>query len=149
MRVSLSEVLAAARRLRAAIETTPTLLASFERFPRGACGDASELLGQYLSDCGLGDWTYVMAFASRPETMSHGWVEQDGVIADITADQFAMADGFGTPAPVIVTRDRSWHDLHFRSQTKSRQAGLDWWSGPTHEEVAELYRRLRHVADAA
>lgn len=80
---------------------------------------------------------------------SHGWVEQDGVIADITADQFAMIDGFGTPLPVIVTRDRSWHDLHFASQTRSRRAGLDWWSGPTHEEVVDLYRQLRDAADRA
>jgi hypothetical protein len=75
------------------------------------------------------------AFSSGPGIRSHGWVEQDGVIADITADQFATVNGFDTPMSIIVTRDRSWHDLHFASQTRSRQAGLNWWSGPTHEEV--------------
>ncbi len=149
MTTSLPAVLAAARRLRAAIERIPISLASFERFPLGACGDASELLGEYLSDCGLGPWIYVMAFTSGPELRSHGWVEQDGVIADITADQFAAVHGFDTPLPVIVTRDRRWHDLHFPSQTRSRRAGLDWWSGPTHEEVASVYRQLREAAEVA
>lgn len=36
-------------------------LVSFEDFPRGSCGDAAILLGQYFHDCGFGTWIYVSA----------------------------------------------------------------------------------------
>ena len=78
-------------------------LPTFRNFPHGSCGDTSILLGQHLYDRSLGLWEY--AGGERElDLHSHAWIEQDGLIVDITADQFEdMAE------PVIVTRDRSWH----------------------------------------
>lgn len=70
-------------------------------FPNGACGDTSDI-GRYLGEvCGL-DAVYLCA--TRPadsQDQSHAWIEVDGVIVDLTADQF------GEP-PVIVTRSSLW-----------------------------------------
>lgn len=52
----------AATRFRLAIETTEKsrLSAGFRLFPWGSCGDASVLLGKFLEDQGLGDFTLVI-----------------------------------------------------------------------------------------
>ncbi len=73
----------------------------FLRFPAGSCGDASRLLGQWLTDHGLSNLVY--ATAERREK-SHAWLESDELIIDITADQFE--DG---PGAVYVGKDRSFH----------------------------------------
>lgn len=136
------DVHAAARRFRYAIESTSVTLVSFQNFPGGACGDASEMLGEYLRDCGLGDWHYRMGVNERRGT--HAWVERDGALVDITADQFPDLD---QPPPVIAGTDWSWHDRHFPSGASSRIAGLDWWTGPAHAQVSAAYSQLRHIAD--
>ena len=136
------DVLMAARKFRLAIEQSPPKLVSFAFFPAGSCGDASELLGEYFVDSVLGQWVYRTGFG--PSASTHGWIEQEGVIADITADQFVKWDA---PKPVIVTRDRAWHDRYFPTQAGSRPAGLDFWDGPTHDQVALAYAQLRVLAD--
>lgn len=75
---------------------------SFNRFPSGCCGDASDLLGQYLLDAGIKTW-YVCGNHIEHETdeegynrvQSHAWlctedptVTDDYYILDITGDQF-------------------------------------------------------------
>jgi hypothetical protein len=54
-------------------------------FPRGCCGAMSDMLGEYLNSSGIGVFLYVRA---NREMASHAWVELDGIIIDITADQF-------------------------------------------------------------
>jgi hypothetical protein len=71
--------------------------------------DASELLGQYLSDSGLGTWSYRRGAQSDP-FLTPAWVERDGLIVDITADQFPDRS-----EPVLVTVGRTWHDARFPS----------------------------------
>lgn len=78
-----------------------TLPATLQNFPKGSCGDASLLLGEYFFIQGLGRFTYKTGiWADR----SHAWIERNGIIVDITADQFDTH-----PGPVIVTKDTSWH----------------------------------------
>lgn len=138
------DVLLAARRFRTAISQNPPPLVSFASFPSGACGDASEFLGQYLIDSGLGEWLYRTAFTI--DLASHAWLEQDGIIVDMTADQFPAWE---LPAPVVVTSDRAWHDEHFPSQDPLRRpAGLVYWEGPTHHSMVRAYGALRTRADA-
>lgn len=64
---------------------------SFNRFPRGCCGDASYLLGEYLLENNIQS-TYICGnrYFEDPEegTQSHAWLLVDGMIADITGDQF-------------------------------------------------------------
>lgn len=74
----------------------------FRHFPHGSCGDTCDLLGKFFEQKGVGGWEYV---SGRLAQQTHAWLEKDGWIVDITADQFSDA-----PAVVIVTSDRSWHD---------------------------------------
>ena len=106
-------VRAAATRFRRALEAGGLKSVTFQKFPRGACGDSSELLGHYLAECGLGEWRYRGGMLDQ---QSHGWIEQDGLIVDITADQFA-----DVAEPVIVTRRSPWHERwsHFGGHVAS------------------------------
>jgi hypothetical protein len=130
----------AAARFRAALEQGSLRLHGLQNFPRGSCGDASELLGQYLQDSGLGTWDYRLGF--EPESMnSHAWVEQGQVLADITADQFPDVSD-----PVVVTADRSWHDARFPSSPSSKIASLDWFHENRADAAAD-YDTLKRRAD--
>jgi hypothetical protein len=111
-----SDVVDLATRVRRAFERDGFLLESFAEFPKGSCGDASEMLGQVLRDAGLGLWYFHNTWF---QDQSHGWIEQDGLIVDITADQFDTVD-----ETVIVTRDRSWHGPR---QPDRQLAGMYWW----------------------
>lgn len=97
-----------ARLFRTAIEQTPrdSLPITLQKFPAGACGDATLLLGHYLKSQGLGDFEYVQGQRGEAEDRhSHAWLRQEDILIDITADQFSEID-----APVIVTNDTAWHD---------------------------------------
>jgi hypothetical protein len=133
-------VRAAAIRFRAALEAGGLRLVSLSHFPTGACGDASEMLGQYFFESGFGVWMY----RSCRGLPSHAWIEQDGWIVDITSDQFD-----DVARPVIVTRDRTWHDRRFPSTPESRPASMDWFEGSLVREQAEAdYRTLKMRAEA-
>ena len=54
-------------------------------FPAGNCGHTSYMLGAYLHECGLGDFNYICGWKGE---QSHAWLEKNGVIVDITSDQF-------------------------------------------------------------
>lgn len=74
-------------------------------FPRGACGDTSLLLGAALKDQGLGTFRYVCGSNSQDgQFESHAWLHSDGIIVDITADQF----NDGMPS-VFVGSDPGWY----------------------------------------
>jgi hypothetical protein len=140
------DIRAAVSRFRAALEQGGLAHVTFERFPHGSCGDACELLGEYLRECGLGDWTYCSGWsraASGELQSSHAWLERDGLIIDVTADQF----GNGQPA-VVVSRDRSWHAM-FEPMTGARRAGIDYYDpGPAGEPLRADYQTLKRRADA-
>ena len=61
-----------------------------KNFPHGSCGDTSILLGQYFFDQSLGLWEYASG-EREPDLHSHAWLERDGLIVDITADQVSPA----------------------------------------------------------
>jgi hypothetical protein len=58
----------------------------FRDFPRGCCRDASLLLNEFLMSNNLPKSLYCSKEVG--ELPSHGWLELDGYIMDITADQF-------------------------------------------------------------
>jgi hypothetical protein len=76
--------------LRAAILSTPysERPICLRDFPHGSCGDATLLLGTWLSEQGWGDFVYISAERGTlaGEIWTHGWAEQDELIVDITAD---------------------------------------------------------------
>jgi len=74
---------------------------AFKRFPYGSCADACDLLGRFFEEMGIDGW---MCVSGCRDKYTHAWLEKNGLIVDITADQFE--DG---PGAVIVTSDNSWH----------------------------------------
>ena len=80
-----------------------SLFITLQNFPNGACGDASYLLAKYFNKKGCGQFEYVLG-ERIPNFHSHAWLERNGIIVDITADQFESIS-----SPVLVTTDRSWH----------------------------------------
>jgi len=97
----------------------------FHKFPCGSCHPASIVLGRYLR----------LMFGIEPQVISaertfsqprgwstHAWLEVDGLVIDITADQFGQK-------PVVVTRRSPWHR---RFRNIKREAldswGEEWWN---------------------
>ena len=142
---SLDEIVAAASRFRQAIELNRPHPASFGDFPRGACGAVCELLGDYLRDCGLGDWLYVMGVKAAESGGTHAWLELDGTLLDITGDQF-----IGVTEKVIVGAAPAFGEAHlgFDKGGSGRPAGLAHWVGPSHDEDLAYYAEVRQAADA-
>ena len=104
-------------------------------FPQGACGDASILLGEYLHEQGLGVWVY--AGRERDSDLhSHAWLEQDGLIVDITADQFEDVN-----ESIIVTCDRSWHQ-QFMYPEETHPALIDLYDERTRKNLRAVYANI-------
>ncbi len=63
----------------------------FSKFPSGQCGTTSDMLAQYLIDNGYGEITYINGtyYGDTPfDTQAHTWLKVNGLVIDITADQF-------------------------------------------------------------
>lgn len=80
-------------------------------FPHGCCGMAADLLGLYLIETKIGTALYVLGEDQARQKagrttgyMSHAWLVLNGLIIDITADQFDDVDD-----AVIVQRTSAWH----------------------------------------
>ncbi|MBX6653718.1 hypothetical protein ISF12_10725 [Pseudomonas aeruginosa] len=88
MKEHAQEIAAIAQSFRLALEelesqgVLPIVLSGF---PRAACGTTSTLLGDYLNQRFGTSIMYV--FAMR-ESKPHAWLEHEGTVIDITADQF-------------------------------------------------------------
>ncbi|HUN33269.1 MAG TPA: hypothetical protein VMU95_14755 [Trebonia sp.] len=132
----------AAFRFRAALERGGLGLPILARFPKGSCGAASQLLGQYLTDSGLGHWWYCQGLQCD-SLAAHGWLEQDGLTLDITADQFPEI-----AEPVLLTTTPAWHHANFIMSGGGHVASVDWYkSCDMFTEVARDYRVLKRRAD--
>lgn len=98
--LKISELAEIARRFRGAILglESRTLSPGLRTFPKGSCGDASLLLGAYLIESGYGHFDYVVSEGDMRSDRSsawrtHAWLEREGIVIDITADQFAEFGG--------------------------------------------------------
>jgi hypothetical protein len=78
----------------------------FQTFPKGACGGASEKLGQIVADTFNCQVQYVFARRRWGKFMSHAWITVNGLIVDITADQFK--DGPPVFIGPIVAYEKEW-----------------------------------------
>lgn len=108
------------------------LYITLQQFPCGACGDASYLLARYFADQGCGEFEYVLG-ERRPDFHSHAWLEKDGLIIDITADQFE-----GMDTPVLVTSDHSWH--HQFDEEDRHVANFERYDAATVANLRSSYR---------
>lgn len=82
--------------------------AALKGFPKGCCKDASFLFARVLdARHGAAEVTFVSGQRGPPlEWVTHGWLETDKLIIDVTADQFA--DAMGLPF-VIPIEDSVFH----------------------------------------
>ena len=109
LELHLAQLRVTATQFRSMLERTgAACFQHFDEFPRGCCGDTCYLLATHLEATGFGRFIYRVGWR---DGCSHAWLEQDGIIVDITADQFA--DG---PGPVIVTNDSDWHRQFINGQ---------------------------------
>lgn len=115
------------------------------QFPRGSCGDVTDLLGTYLQEKHGFEFDYVVGESCRPEEQggwfSHAWLQCDSLIIDITADQFPDVS-----ESVIITRDSAWH----RTFERRRLRVADFRRGGSCEmaELRKLYEKAARLADA-
>lgn len=122
--------------MRAALEQVPPeLCIGLSQFPRGACGDATLLMGAWLADHGIVGFEYICGERGSQEDgtwTSHAFLHRDGLIVDLTADQFEDA-----PSAVIVAEDSSWH----RTFQWDRPSPSDFrqWSGPSIHDLHRAY----------
>lgn len=126
-------------RFRKAIEKCPKNLLpiSFDLFPLGACGDASLVLAKFLQDNGYDGFDYVCGWK---DTQSHAWLEKDGLIVNITLNQFddQMPD-------VVVTSNSKFHH-QFTNNQRSR-ADLSCYDPYTEGELGYAYVRILQYID--
>jgi hypothetical protein len=111
MEVDVKTIERAAFAFRKAIEvslTSDLLPSDMNEFPRGACGSSALLVGTFLTDNGLGEFTYVSGTERSSESdhiISHAWISRGSVIIDITQEQFAFTEK--TSSLVFLGDD--WH----------------------------------------
>src|SRR5437879_3708846 len=89
--MTLTKIRRLATEMRVALDAIAGTLSSsqIKEFPRGACGDASILLGKYLEDNGCGIFEYCNC---DYEGDRHGWLRRGALVVDITADQFGTLE---------------------------------------------------------
>jgi hypothetical protein len=77
------------RRFRRAFDMTDRVNAPgvLPQFPRGCCGWAARFMGNYLRDHFKMKPLHIYAM-SRKGDGGHEWIEVDGVVLDVTLDQF-------------------------------------------------------------
>lgn len=90
----------------------------FKFFPRGCCKEASLVLAKHLhkKEFGIAD---IICGERNCET--HIWLEIEGVIVDITADQFEDID-----EAVIVVESSIFHD---KFEKKGKSKYTDYFTG--------------------
>lgn len=134
-------IFAQAKRFRDGIESCkPKFKAiSLREFPLGSCGDTSDLLGMYLQQS-LGIRTeYVAGWL---DGRSHAWLEFEGLVIDITADQFSGYEA------VIVTASPQLHSEFSRDICReSGMAGIGGCLGSHKADLLHDYQLiLNHIS---
>jgi hypothetical protein len=118
---------------RAIEECDKTLLPiSFNAFPKGSCGDASLILSHYLKEKGYGEFDYILGGRMGK---SHGWLKQNDIIIDITADQFEDNN-----EKVIVTVNPIWHN-EFKGE-KQHIADLNIYDENSKTSLLNAYKEI-------
>lgn len=120
---------------------------SFNKFPRGCCGDASELLAQFLLEHGI-KTNYICGTyreGSCDTFQSHAWLlTNNQIIIDITGNQF-------NDNPVFLNYDKSVYvgagdDFHrlfeFEDRDVHENKGLNTLGSMCQPRLNELYQKI-------
>jgi len=98
----------------------------FSEFPEGCCGDACDLLAQYLLDHYIKTYYVCGTFADKPSAgiQSHAWLlTEDDFIIDITGDQFREDPRFlFYDCPVYFGEEDSFHKLFDNEDLEIRES---------------------------
>lgn len=123
-----AELRAVAEGVRTRLETADLSKAHecFHSFPRGACGATCDVLATVLERRFGVRPLWVRAEIREGETWrgSHAWLEVEGFVVDVTADQFGEA-------PLIIANHSPWHDkLTVEQRVYYPMAERNWgWVG--------------------
>ena len=116
----------------------------FKSFPRGCCGDATDLIGQFLLEHGWeSNYVYGSYYYDNPEmnSQSHAWLRVEGLVVDITGDQFKNHEEFlNFNHPVYVGKPGKFHKL-FRVEERNVHTfpGIDGYGDMTFNRLSKLY----------
>lgn len=120
---------------------------AFRRFPHGCCGDASDLLAQYLLDNGIITY-YVYGVYSNGITdsmQSHAWLITEGhTIIDITGDQFKDDPEFMkySEEVYIGSVDKFHHLFEVDEGDIHKNCGINALGDMCHARLNELYNTI-------
>ena len=103
----------------------------FKEFPKGCCGDSSDLLRHHLYSVDITS-EYI---CGMDKNGSHAWLESNGFIIDITADQFDEIN-----ERIIITKDRRWHST-FKNQHREKEKN-DGFNKRARERLMVLYQKI-------
>jgi hypothetical protein len=106
----------------------------FLDFPHGSCDPASQVLGRLLRERLRIEVSHVRAQESIHERGSHAWLEYQGLIIDVTADQFESKPS------ILVTKSRRWH-RKFGSPAYAKLSDDDEWFAQYCAPVLRLFQR--------
>jgi len=82
---------------------------NLEKFPKGCCGDTIDLIGYYLlKHYNIDSYFITKKGWKKDPEVNHAWLQYEGAIIDLTADQFNDEHGLSLP-PVIIERDSDLH----------------------------------------
>ncbi|HBN08982.1 MAG TPA: hypothetical protein DD435_10160 [Cyanobacteria bacterium UBA8530] len=124
-----------AEQFRAAIVRCPKemLPVALQRFPRGACGTSCDLLGQYLIDSEHSSVEYICGHRG---IQSHAWLLVEGLIIDITANQFQEIG-----SEIIIKKGSRFHKSFI--EDFRRQGGI--WRDEQYSQATleSTYQEIR------
>lgn len=103
----------------------------FSQFPRGCCGDTSQLLSKFLEENGI-----VTVFVNGVHnTQWHAWLEYMGYVIDATADQFSEISD-----KIVITADKTWHSKFMRQTRRN----IDFEIGNRLNKIrlSKLYKNI-------
>lgn len=110
----------------------------FREFPRGCCGDVSDMLAEHLYSLGFKKIDYVCGVS---EGASHAWLEIDGSAIDITADQFEdVSENVLFQSPDIL---HSKYEIE-----KRRMAGYKQYHGPAIADIMRVHNAVAKILNA-
>lgn len=143
--MSINDIHMAAEDIRSGIERSDkaTLPITFSTFPSGSCGDAALILGTHLKLLGLGTFNYVSGVRGSHDDgthHSHAWLEGNGLIIDITADQFPEF-----PHRVFVSLQSAFHQS-FESEVL-HEADFRVYDQHTAAALSRAYQMISRRGD--
>lgn len=122
----------------------------FSHFPNGCCDDTCYLLSQYLIDhgyyCDVITGSYYDGIPYN--NMNHSWIRlQNGLIIDITGDQFKYNSLFKFDLPVYIGAETDMHKK-FAERRFIEKGGISLTDSPCRvERMKSLYRIICSYID--